>query len=113
MQHCQDCDVMATDVAVVEPYPVFRESNSTNYARMESSYMTKLRAVFALPKSRLELILARDCTRAGTANEISLGEVAVADHDHTHAVGPAQAVMFLIGAVAAEGEAGLVRVEPV
>lgn len=75
--------------------------------------MTKLRAVFALPKSRVEVILEHDCYRAGTASEISLGAVAVADHDYTHAVGPAQAVMFLIGAVAAEGEAGLVRVEQV
>lgn len=75
--------------------------------------MTKLRAVFALPRKQVERILARDCTRAGTENQISLGAVTVADHDYTHAVGPTQAVMFLIGAVAAEGEAGLVRVEQV
>ncbi len=73
--------------------------------------MKNLRAVFALPKAQIQSILERDCTRAGTASEVRLGSQTLADNDYTDAVAPAQAVMFLIGAVAAEGEAALVKVE--
>lgn len=69
----------------------------------------KLRAVFALPSAQLQSILERDSMRANVEVEITLS---AADGNETHAIGPSQAVMFLIGAVAAEGEAALVKVEP-
>jgi hypothetical protein len=69
----------------------------------------RLRAVFALPKAQVQAILERDSERAGVDVEVTVRTVA--DHEYPHAVGPAQAVMFLIGAVAAEGEAALVKVE--
>lgn len=69
-----------------------------------------LRAVFALPATQLQSILERDSARANVAVEVTLS--AAGQGNETYAVGPAQAVMFLIGAVAAEGEAALVKVEP-
>lgn len=71
----------------------------------------RLKAVFRLPVPQVHSILERDCLRAGSNVEVSLSPVRFEDSDCTLAVGRAQAVMFLIGAVAAEGEAELLKVE--
>jgi hypothetical protein len=71
--------------------------------------MKRLIAKFDMPYAQLRAIAARDAERSGEpADALTL----TPDLDVcSQASGEAQAVMFLIGAVAAEGEATLRTVE--
>lgn len=73
----------------------------------------KLRAVFRLPKTQVEAILARDSERAGVVSEVEVTAQEIAGQFCAYATGPTQAVMFLIGAVAAKGESSLIAADPI